>query len=400
MSTKNYLKYTVTDTPPTFSDVGDEYYSTKTNILYKKVVYSGTNVAWSQIVSTGADGNITLTGNSISFLANNKYPIYFGSATRPNTSNNIYVGINTSGYIDGYGGPHQGTNTLSNTYTPEANVSIYFQPRGWGGILTSIPNPTFNGISGTDGHPGGFRGQMSVDLQLVRFSPTSVASGQFSALLGGYDSKASGQASASIGGNTNSVSGTNAVAIGGQNHYVDSTGSVILGGNYAYSRGVKFYNVLTSSGIAYGSAGVNTGYAQSGIMPFAGKTTSATPQLLLVDGSPTISNSVGNRNMLILPNNSLFQFKGTMVATVTGSAANAAWTFEGVITRAATAASTTLLGIPTISVINIDSVALTNGWYFTITTDTTNGGLQLTVKGDATNTIRWYCKLETAEVTF
>jgi len=399
MSTKNYLTHKVTDTPPTFSDVGDEYYSPKTNILYKKVVYDGTNVAWSQIVSTGADGNITLTSNSISFLANNKYPIYFGSTTRPNTSNNIYVGINTSGYIDGYGGPHQGTNIVTSAYTPEANVSIYFQPRGWGGILTSVPNPTYKGTSGGDGHPGGFRGQMSVDLQLARFTGSSVASGQYSALLGGYDSKASGQASASIGGNTNAVSGTNAVAIGGQNHYVDSTGSVILGGNYAYSRGVKFYNVLTNSGIAYGSAGQNTGYAQGGIMSFATSTTSATPKLLLVDGS-VVNTTVGSRNMLILPNNSLFQFKGTMVATVTGSAANAAWTFEGAITRAATAASTTLLGIPTISVINIDSVALTNGWYFTITTDTTNGGLQLTVKGDATNTIRWYCKLETAEVTF
>jgi hypothetical protein len=241
---------------------------------------------------------------------------------------------------------------------------------------------------------------LSVDLQLSRSTRDSVASGQFSALLGGYDSKASGQASVSIGGTGHSVSGTYAAAIGGQGHYVDSTGSVILGGNYAYSRGVKFYNVLTNSGIAYGSAGTNTGYAQGGIMSFGTQTTSATPQLLLVDGGTLVNNSVGSRNMLILPNNSLFQFKGTMVATVTGSAANAAWTFEGVITRAATAASTTLLGIPTISVINIDSVALTNGWYFTITTDTTNGGLQLTVKGDATNTIRWYCKLETAEVTF
>ena len=36
MSTKNYLTHKVTDTPPTFSDVGDEYYSPRTNILYKK----------------------------------------------------------------------------------------------------------------------------------------------------------------------------------------------------------------------------------------------------------------------------------------------------------------------------------------------------------------------------
>jgi hypothetical protein len=404
MSTKNYLKHTVTNIPPTFSDVGDEYYNSTTNTLYKKVVFNGTNVAWTQIVLTGVDGNINLTGNGISFLANNKYPIYFGSTSRTNTSNNTYVGINTTGYFNSFGQYYSATNSLPiyNTSYPEPNISIYFQPRGLGGILTSVPDPTYS--TGADGHPGTFRGPQSVDLQLGRYSPTSVASGQFSAILGGYDNKVNGQGAAAIAGSGNSVSGYVAVAVGGQSNYVDGQNSVILGGNYAWTRNTKFYNVLTSSGIAYGSAGSNAAYAQGAILSYAGTTTAASPtRLMTTDGSSANATSTaGSRNVLVLPTNSLFAFKGTMVAAVTGGsgAGNAVWTFEGSIARGATAASTVLLGVPAINVISTDSVALTNGWYFTITSDTTNGALQINVRGDTTNGIRWYCRLETTEVSY
>jgi len=79
MSTKNYLKHTVTDTPPTFSDVGDEYFDPKTNRLYKKVIYNGTNVAYSQIISTGIDGNVPITGNIT--LSSSSGGITFGDGT-------------------------------------------------------------------------------------------------------------------------------------------------------------------------------------------------------------------------------------------------------------------------------------------------------------------------------
>jgi hypothetical protein len=35
-----------------------------------------------------------------------------------------------------------------------------------------------------------------------------------------------------------------------------------------------------------------------------------------------------------------------------------------------------------------------------LTADTTNGGLAVTVTGQAGTTIRWVCKLETTEVTY
>jgi hypothetical protein len=403
MSTKNYLKHTVTDTPPTFSDVGDEYYSPRTNILYKKVVYNGTNVAWSQIVTTGTDGNITLTGNSISFLANNKYPIYFGSTLAPSLANNIYVGINTSGYINGGSGPMSGVNTLPifGQRPPEANVSIFFQPRGYGGILTSVPDPTYSNSSSTGGHPGGPRGFHTVDLQLGRTASSSVAAAQYSALLGGFDNSVSGQYAVGVGGAANIISGSFAAAVGGQSNNIDGEKSVILGGNYAWCRGITFYNVITNSGILFGSAGSSASYAQGATMSLGGSTSAAAPtRMITSDGSTSVVTSSGSRNVLFLPNNSLFGFKGSIVAAVTGAAANAMWTFEGSISRGANAASTSLLGIPTISVMSMDSVASTNGWYISITADKTNGALNINVKGDPTLGVRWYCRLETTEVAY
>jgi hypothetical protein len=84
MSTKNYLTHKVTDTPPTFSDVGDEYFNPKTNTLYKKVVYNGTNVAYSQIISTGTDGNVPITGNIT--LSSISSGITFGDGTTQTTA--------------------------------------------------------------------------------------------------------------------------------------------------------------------------------------------------------------------------------------------------------------------------------------------------------------------------
>ena len=406
MSTKNYLKHTVTNTPPTFSDVGDEYFAPANNTLFKKVVYNGTNVAWTQIVSTGTDGNIALSGNSISFLANNKYPIYFGSTTRTTTgfagfpsSSNTFVGINTSGYFNSFS---SGTNALSGT--PYENISIFLQPKGAGGILTSIPDPNYNGANFSNIFPGNFRGAYSVDLQLYRSQGSAVASGSYSALIGGASNMVSGSYSAVLGGASNQVSGNYAAAIGGNTNYVNSDNGVIIGGNYATTRGMTFYNVLTNNAILFGSASGGSSTSQGGIMTLGGATTPAAPtRTLFSNGNTVFNNLTGGINALQLPSNCLFGFKGTLVAAVTGGpgAGNAMWTFEGSIAKGSTTVSTALVGIPTISLLSADSIATSNNWYFSITADnTTNSFLSINVRGDTNNTIRWYCKLETSEVTY
>jgi hypothetical protein len=60
--------------------------------------------------------------------------------------------------------------------------------------------------------------------------------------------------------------------------------------------------------------------------------------------------------------------------------------------------TTALVGTPRIDNIGYDAGAVL--WAFTLTADTTNGGLKVTVTGQTATTIRWVAKIETTEVTF
>jgi hypothetical protein len=66
--------------------------------------------------------------------------------------------------------------------------------------------------------------------------------------------------------------------------------------------------------------------------------------------------------------------------------------------RGANAGSTVLIGTPAINRIAASSGA--TAWAISLTADTTNGGLAVTVTGAASTTIRWVAKLETTEVTY
>ena len=101
---------------------------------------------------------------------------------------------------------------------------------------------------------------------------------------------------------------------------------------------------------------------------------------------------------VILPNNSAYHFKGSVIATVTGGGDTASWEFKGAIKRGANAASTAIVGTVIKDVVAYDAGA--SAWDVTFTADTTNGGLKVEVTGAAATTIRWVAKLETTEVTY
>jgi hypothetical protein len=109
------------------------------------------------------------------------------------------------------------------------------------------------------------------------------------------------------------------------------------------------------------------------------------------------TSSADATNQLILQNNSAIYFKGTVIANVTAGGDTKSWTFDGQIKRGANAAATTLTG-STVSSPYGDAGAST--WAVSLAADTTNGGLAVTVTGQASTTIRWVCKLETTEVGF
>jgi len=136
-----------------------------------------------------------------------------------------------------------------------------------------------------------------------------------------------------------------------------------------------------------------SGVSQSALLILGAQTTDATATVLR-----STTSAASTTNQVILPNNSAYYFKGSVIANVTGGGNTKAWAIEGAIKRGANAASTALVGTPTVVSGFADVGAAT--WAIAVTADTTNGGLAVTFTGQAATTIRCVAKLETTEVTF
>jgi hypothetical protein len=239
-----------------------------------------------------------------------------------------------------------------------------------------------------------------------------VASGDWSTVAGGRANTASGLASfvggggtdgANIGGNFatgtgssvlgglgNVASGQWASVSGGLQNLASGFVSVVVNGRYGSTRGISGNTVFPASNVPISQVG---GTQQTALLVLGRQTTDATATVLTSDTS-----AASTINQVILPNNSAYAFKGTVIANVTGGGNTKAWAIEGAIKRGANAASTALVGTPTVTSSYADAGAST--WAITATADTTNGGLAITFTGQASTTIRVVAKLETTEVTF
>lgn len=142
---------------------------------------------------------------------------------------------------------------------------------------------------------------------------------------------------------------------------------------------------------AAGDFGGSSIYSQMGTYVLLVQTTDATPSVLT---STRFSPSFDNQ--IILPNNSAYAFHGTIVARQQASAgtACAAWKVEGLIRREGSAGTTVLVNSATTVLDN------TPGWGMSLSADTTNGGLAITVTGAAATNIRWVATVHTSEVTY
>jgi len=295
---------------------------------------------------------------------------------------------------------------------PTANSDLALVPKGNGALLAQVPTGTTAG--------GNKRGAYAVDLVRFRLNAANVASGDYSFLAGGYDNKASASYSAVAGGQGNFATGNSSFVGGGIDNQANNLSSVVAGGRLNVASGdysaigggrehIANSAFSTVSGGAYGSTRGVIGYhafpacngpilpvpgglSQAGLLVLGAETTDATPTVIRSNTS-----AASTTNQLILPNNSAYYFKGSVIANVTGAGATKSWTFDGQIKRGANAAATTLTG-STVSSPYADAGAST--WAAALTADTTNGGLAVTVTGQAGTTIRWVCKLETTEVTY
>ena len=228
--------------------------------------------------------------------------------------------------------------------------------------------------------------------------------------LGGSYASGTDSFAAAIANNTSSygATGSNSVAIGLRAKASIAYGTAIGGqDNTAGSYSVVIGGVgNTASGAASFATGQYTvaaqrckvafGASQSGVLQQGGIlvlrnfTSDATPKQLYAGGS-----TVGSEQV-ILPNNSAYAFHGTIVArqqASTGTAC-AAWKVEGLIRREGSAGTTVLVNSATTILDN------TPAWGMTLSADTTNGGLAITVTGAAATNIRFVATINTSEVTY
>jgi hypothetical protein len=265
------------------------------------------------------------------------------------------------------------SNTASSTYA--------FVGGGQNNIASNVS--TFVG--------GGFNNTaQTIDGAAVCGGNNNNSSGYSSIIAGGSENIASGGRSSVLGGQNNTASGAYASVAGGFLNTANGASSFVSGGSAGSARGIAGYHVFPACDQPIASP---QGIIQSGLLLLGRQTIDATATVLTSNTS-----AASTTNQVILPNNSAYAFKGTVIATVTGGGNTAAWEFKGAIKRGANAASTAIVGGVVKEVLAYDAGA--SAWDVTFTADTTNGGLRVQVTGAASTTIRWAAKIETAEVTY
>jgi hypothetical protein len=248
----------------------------------------------------------------------------------------------------------------------------------------------------------------------------NTASGTNAAAIGGSSNTASSTASAVIGGSSNNCSSLNSVIAGGSSNFISGANAAIVGGsgNSVYSDNCGVFGSTSSQ--AEGNTAVVVGgqlgtsrsvhgrfVAPASRFPISGSVGVSQASILIIGNSTTDAtvttlrsnfSAVSTTNQLVLPNNSAYYVRGSCIANVTGGGNTKAWSFEAAIKRGASAATTAIVGTVIKNIVAADAGAAT--WDITISADTTNGALAVSVTGQAATTIRWVCSLDSTEVTY
>jgi hypothetical protein len=306
----------------------------------------------------------------------------------------------TSIATDTYVAAISGTSlTLSQAASGSSTSTLsFFTPHGvvvGGGNNQATGSYSFIG-GGGDAGTAANRNVASGDWSFVGGGRGNTASGVGSFVGGGgldggssaLGNTASGTVSFVGGGLGSTASGLGSSILGGYQNIANGQMSSILGGRFGNTRSINGNFVFSINPISDVS-----GLSQSSVLILGKQTTDATPTALCSNGS-----AAGTTNQVILPNNSAYFFRGEVVSGKTAGGDTKGWTIEGVIKRGANAASTALVGTPTVTSTYADAGA--SAWDIAVTADTTNGGIRVTFTGQAATTIRTVCQIRTTEMTF
>jgi hypothetical protein len=369
--------------------------------LYSAIVGGENNVATGFFNFIG--GGFTNSGTSTSAVTTQSGTMNATTAVTLSGSNaSIKVGqyiTGTSIAGDTYVAAISGTAlTLSKNASGSSTSNLsFYTPHGvvvGGGNNQATGSYSFIG-GGGDAGTAANRNVASGDWSVVGGGVKNTASGIGSVVAGGgtYGSiganTASGAASVVSGGFSNNATNFGSYVNGGQSNTASGIYSSVFGGAFGTTRGISGISVFSSSNPIASSQGIS----QGALFIFARETTNATATVLCTD-----NNVASGTNQVILPNNSAYYFRGEVVAGVTGAGDTKGWSIEGVIKRGAGVATAALVGTPTVTSLYADTGAAT--WTVTALADTTNGGLKITVTGQASTTIRWVCQLRTTEMTY
>jgi hypothetical protein len=197
-------------------------------------------------------------------------------------------------------------------------------------------------------------------------------------------------------GDATTSAGIGALALGAGSTLASTANGAIALGVYNTNNTVAGKLTLTSCSSA--GSGVPAGNLKWGVIVLSQTTTNATPTVLSV-GTSAGNDAVSATNQVILPNNSVYGFTGTITAMqqAAGGTDFAIWEIKGGIRRGVNAAATAL-GTYNINVLSKSSGA--TAWAIALTADTTNGGLAITATGAAATNIRWVATVNTSEVTY
>jgi hypothetical protein len=231
---------------------------------------------------------------------------------------------------------------------------------------------------------GGGRGNLATGIG------SFIGGGGLAGDASNFGNAASGLVSVVGGGLINQSTSNGASILGGYQNTANSSFSTVLGGRLGTTRGIIGNTIFAGCDTPVAQA---LGTSQAALLILGAATTDATATVLRCNTS-----AASTSNQVILPNNAAYFFTGEVISGVTGGGNTKGWTIEGVIKRGANAASTALVGTPTVSSLYGDAGATT--WAIAVTADTTNGGLAVTFTGQAATTIRTVAQIRTTEMTY
>jgi hypothetical protein len=261
------------------------------------------------------------------------------------------------------------------------NVSVSIVPKGTGAFCLAVPN---NASSG-----GNVRGSQAVDLQLNRGNAANVASGDWSALLGGRENKAAAQESVVLGGRYSETNAQYAIS-GGEWSLGNGVGSVALGSestaSAAYSCAMGQQVLASRHGMRAQAGGgfATRGDAQTVEFTLRNKTTTNSAVTLFLNGSSA---------RLTIPSGKIMHATAHIVGSKSDGTAIAVYMRQVAIANVG--GTTSLVG--TVNTLGTDTAA---GTSIAITADDTNDALQIAVTGVTSETWRWTAVVYGVEMAY